>query len=114
MGVTYVSAAARDERRNADSDRCLGERHLVLVITSILAAFSIGLSYAGRLAAERYAESSRHPAHVINLNVVTDSQEIEPLFDPMFANALDRRFAAERLLEFIRSMRRAGDTLPNV
>ena len=114
MGVTYVSATVRDARRIADNGRRLGERHLVLVITSILAALAIGLSYSGRLAAQRHAEASRQAVRLTNLNAVTDSQELEPLFDPIFTNALDRRFAAERLLEFILSVRGAGDSLPNV
>ena len=114
MGVTYVSASDRDASRNADTGRRLGERHLVLVITSILAALAIGLSYGGRLAAERHAESSQEPARVTNLNAVSNAQELEPLFDPIFTNAHDRRFAAERVLEFIVANRRSGNSLPNV
>ncbi len=86
----------------------------MLVITSILAALVIGLAYSGRVAAQRYAESSQRAVSPTNLNAVTDSKELEPLFEPIFTNALDRRFAAERLLEFILSVRSAGDSLPNV
>ena len=114
MGVTHVSAAARDARRATEAGRRPGERHLVLVMTSVVAVLAIGLSYGGRLAAQRHAESSQQAARLTNLNVVTDSRELEPLFGPIFTNPLDRRFAAERVLEFILSVRSAGDSLPNV
>ena len=113
MGVTYVAATVRDARRIADNGRRLGERHLVLVITSIVAVLAIGLSYGGRLAAQRSVESSQPAARLTNLNAVTDSQELEPLFDPIFANAVDRRFAAARLLEFMLSVRGEGDSPPS-
>jgi cell division protein FtsW (lipid II flippase) len=114
MGVTHVPAAVRDARRNADTSRRVSERHLVLVMTSVVAALAIGLSCSGRLAAQRHAESSQQAVRLTNLNAVTDSQELEPLFGSIFSNPRDRRFAAERVLEFILSVRNAGDSLPNV
>jgi cell division protein FtsW (lipid II flippase) len=114
MGVTHVSAAARDARRITETDRRLGERHLVLFLTSVIAVVAIGLSYSGRLAAQRHAELSQPAVRPINLNVVTDSRQMEPLFASIFSSPLDRRFAAERLLEFIVSVRNAGESLPNV
>jgi cell division protein FtsW (lipid II flippase) len=110
MGITHVSAAARDAWRNADG----GLRHLVLAITSVVAVLAIGLAYGGRLAAQRHTESSQHRSQPTNLNLVTDSRDLEPLFHSIFSSAHDRRVAAERVVEFILSERKAGNTLPNV
>src|SRR5687768_18554251 len=64
--------------------------------------------------AQQHAAASQHASRPVNLNVVSDSRQLASLFDPIFTHAVDRRFAAERVLEFILSVRAAGDTLPNV
>ena len=109
MGVTHVSAAARDARRRTENERRLSERHLVLFITSVVAVFAIALSYGGRLAAQRHAATSQQ-VRPVNLNSVTDSQQLEQLFDPIFTNPRDRQVATQRVLEFIL----LNDSLPNV
>jgi cell division protein FtsW (lipid II flippase) len=114
MGLTYVSAAVRDAQRRTDTSRRLSERHLVLVITSVVAALAIALSYNGRLEAQQHAAASQQAVRPLNLNTVPDSRQLEPLFAPIFTNAVDRRFAAERVLELILSVRSAGGSLPNV
>jgi cell division protein FtsW (lipid II flippase) len=114
VGVTHVSAALRDARRSTDTTRRLTERHLVLVITSVIATLAIVLSYTGRIAAQQHAAASQHASRPLNLNIVSDSRQLEPLFEPIFSSARDRHSAAQRVLEFILSVRKAGDTLPNV
>jgi cell division protein FtsI/penicillin-binding protein 2/cell division protein FtsW (lipid II flippase) len=114
MGITHVSAAARDARRRTSAGRHLSERHLVLAITSVIAALAIGLAYTGRLAAQRHTDSSQHRGRPINLNVVSDARDLEPAFHAIFSTAHDRRIAAERVFQFILSARQVGNTLPNV
>ena len=110
MTVTLTSAAERDLQRNVSLARVAGEHHLLLAITSVVAMLAIGLAYAGRTS----SNAPSRPVSVTNLNTVTDSQQLEPVFEPVFANRADRRFAAARLLEFIRAGREAGESLPNV
>ena len=110
MGVTHVSAAVRDARRAGEKP----SRFLfVLFITSVVAVFAIALSYGGRLGAQRHGAASRQ-VRPVNLNTVTDSQELDRLFDPIFTSARDRQLAGQRVLEFILSVRNSGDSLPNV
>jgi cell division protein FtsW (lipid II flippase)/cell division protein FtsI/penicillin-binding protein 2 len=70
----------------------------------------IGMAYAG----QRTAHFSEESVQVTNLNAVSDSKTLIPLFEDLFVNESDRRFAAQGLFDFIRSARDAGDTLPNV
>ena len=114
MGITHVTAAARDAQRRTTTGRHLSERHLVLAATSVVAVLAIGLAYTGRLAAQRHIERTRHTAPPINLNVVTESRDLEPLFHSIFSSPHERQLAADRVLEFIVSGRKAGNTLPNV
>jgi len=69
----------------------------------------IGLSYAGRL---RTVDSSR--SSVVDLNTVSASSELEPLFEHLYANPAERRTAAQSLFDYILSKRHAGESLPNV
>ena len=125
MGITHVSASDRDARRRTAVDRSLSGRHLVLAITSVIAVLAIGLAYTGRLSAQRHAEAFSHRTRPIDLNVVTDARDLERVFSSIpggvrlqvdlgFTTAHERRAAAERVLEFIVSARKAGNTLPNV
>ena len=50
----------------------------------------------------------------IDLNAVTRSSELVPLFAPIFTDESDRRSAATQLHQFILSRRERGETLPNV
>jgi cell division protein FtsW (lipid II flippase) len=71
-----------------------------LALTSIVAMLIIGLAYAGRI-----QTSLQQPAHVIDLNTVSSSKELEPLLD---------RHAAQVLFDFIHDVRKEGKELPNV
>jgi cell division protein FtsW (lipid II flippase)/cell division protein FtsI/penicillin-binding protein 2 len=72
---------------------------------------AIGLSYSGRVRSNNESESRRSQT---NLNTVADSHALEPALGAIFANAVDRRFAAAHLFEYIDSVRSRGDSLPNV
>ena len=113
MGVTYTSATDRDARRHVDRARRLGEDHLLLALTSVIAMLAIALAYSGRVAARGPSASSRPAAPAINLNTVADARELEAAFEPVFASTSDRRFAASHLFQFIRSTRDAGGGIPN-
>ena len=109
MSRTYISASDRDLRRVAGRTAHLHKGHLLLALTSLVAMAVLGLGYAGRLAVY-----DRPPDAVIDLNTVSNSSELEPLFERLYANSPDRRFAAQALFNFILSVRNAGDSLPNV
>ena len=114
MGVTYVSGAVRDSRLNACVARRLSHAHASLALTSTVVILAIALSYSGRLKAPAFAQSAERNTRLINLDTVANSREFEPLLVPLFANAADRRFAAGRLVQFIRLNRDVGNSLPNV
>jgi cell division protein FtsW (lipid II flippase) len=109
MSRTYTSASDRERGWAADGAAHLHIGHFLLAVTSILAMFVIGLAYGGRI-----SRSSQQPVSLVNLNSVTDSKELEPMLERLFANPTDRRFAAQGLFEFILSVRKAGASLPNV
>jgi cell division protein FtsW (lipid II flippase) len=111
VSVTLTSATERDIRRDIGLARRPGEQHLLLAITTVVAMLAIGLAYAGRT---RSDDSSASRDSIIDLNTVTESQQLEPAFAVVFPDASDRRFAAARLIEFVRTVRAAGETLPNV
>ena len=111
MGVTFTSATERDSRRRADSARYPIAHQLLLALTSVVAMMAIGLSYSGRVRSNNEPESRRSQT---NLNTVADSHALEPALGAIFANAVDRRFAAAHLFEYIDSVRSRGDSLPNV
>ena len=49
-----------------------------------------------------------------NLSTVAAAEDVEAALEPRFANPGDRRFAARGLIQFLRTVREAGDDLPNV
>ena len=49
-----------------------------------------------------------------NLSTVGAAEDVEAALEPRFANPGDRRFAARGLMQFLRTVREAGDDLPNV
>ena len=51
---------------------------------------------------------------MINLSTVAAAEDLEAALEPRFANPADRRFAARGLIQFLRTVREAGDDLPNV
>jgi cell division protein FtsW (lipid II flippase) len=112
VGVSYTSALARDARRTADHARRLGAGHVLLPLTSLVAALTIGLAYSGRMHA--FTGSSTGSARVTNLSTVGDAGDLETALEPRFANPADRRFAARGLFQLLRAVREAGDDLPNV
>ena len=113
MGVTYTPAVVRDLRQRARSARRIGDEHLALALTSLVAVLAVGLAVGGRLAARPRAAAARPGAALVNLNTVNEARELEAVFEGRFANPADRQFAAAELFQFIRSIRKTGDTVPN-
>ena len=99
MSRTCVSASERDSRRT-DRTGGLHTGHIALALTSVVAMLVIGLGYAGRIQTFR-----QQPAHVIDLNSVSSSKELEPLLE---------RQTAQALFDFIQEVRQEGRVLPNV
>src|SRR5262249_59975485 len=93
MSRTCVSASERDSRRTHRTGG-LHTGHILLALTSVVAMLVIGLAYAGRI-----QTSLQQPAHVIDLNTVSSSKELEPLLE---------RPAAQDLFNFIQDVRKAG------
>src|SRR5688500_3644699 len=114
MAVMYVPAAARDLRRHTERIRRLDERHAVLAATSLVALLAIALSFGGRLATHARADASSRTAAIVDLDLVSDARALEPALEPVFVSTGDRRFAAEHLAAFVRSLREQGGHLPNV
>src|SRR5215471_18134461 len=100
MSRTFVSASERDSRRTNRTGG-LHTGHMVLALTSVVAMLVIGLAYAGRI-------NTQQAAHVINLNTVSSSKELEGLLERMFTNPVERKSAAQALIDFINDVRRAG------
>src|SRR5690348_3448145 len=99
MSRTFVSASERDSRSTKRTGG-LHNGHIVLALTSLAAMLVIGLAYAGRI-----QMSQQQPAHVIDLNTVSSSKELEPLLEHQ---------AALALFDFIQGVRKEGRELPNV
>ena len=59
-------------------------------------------------------ESARAGVQPVNLNVVVDSGRLEPALGTVYANANDRRLAAEELLRFLVEERNQGRALTHV
>src|SRR5438128_2363751 len=114
MSRTYTSASDRDSRLAARRTARFHRGHALLALTSIVGMLVIGLAYAGRISGLDLSQPSAQRRPVTDLNTVSDSKKLEPLLEPVFPNAADRRFAAQGLFDFIRAARDAGDTLPNV
>src|SRR5262245_20817261 len=100
MSQTYTRASERDLRSRLQTG------HLLLALTSIVAMLVIGMASSGRL---RTLEA---PASVIDLNTVSAASELEPLFEALDTNPLERRSAAQGLFDFILTKRNAGESLP--
>src|SRR5215510_15930263 len=107
MSQTYTSASDREFRY-------LRRGHFTLALTSLVAMLVIAFAYAGRISTLGLSDSSQQRVRLANLNTVTDSKELEPVLERLFANPVDRRSAAQNLFDFILSVRRTGDSLPNV
>src|SRR5215468_10700064 len=99
MSRTCVSASERDSRRT-ERTGALHAGHIVLALTSLVAMLVIGLAYAGRI-----QTSLQQPAHVIDLNTVSSSKELELLLEHQ---------PAQDLFDFIHDVRKEGRELPNV
>ena len=113
MTQTYTSASDR-EFRAADRAAHLRIGPFMLALTSLVAMLVIAFAYAGRISTLGLSDSSQQRVRLANLNTVTDSKELEPVLERLFANPVDRRSAAQGLFDFILSVRKAGDRLPNV
>jgi len=111
MGITYTHAHQRDERRAARTARQPDFADVLLLCTSLVALFTIGLAFVGQQ--QRLARASQS-APLINLNLIADAQQLEPPLETVLTNPADRRFAARELYSFIASRRASGDPLSNV
>src|SRR5262245_32989894 len=113
MTQTYTSASDREFRWAADRVAHLRMGPFILALTSLVAMLVIAFAYAGR-STTLGLSASVQPVRLIDLNTVTDSKELEPVFERLYANPADRRSAAQGLFDFILSVRKEGDSLPNV
>jgi cell division protein FtsW (lipid II flippase) len=114
MTATFTSAVERDSRRTHQRDSAFGVSDLLILATSCVALFAIGLAYAGRIRVLDAFEAQRAGVRTVNLNTVSDAREIEPAMAAVFANAADRRFAASELSRFVQAERDAGRVMSNV
>jgi cell division protein FtsW (lipid II flippase) len=112
MGLTYTAALERTTRRQTTSARRLGKHQVMLAATTFAVSLAVALAYVGRLEADALRDGQRPT--VVDLSSVSTSNDLEPVFDPLFANASDRQFAAARLLEFVVAIRETGNDLTNV
>jgi cell division protein FtsW (lipid II flippase) len=119
VAVTYVSAIDRDTRRTSEVARHLDLRHGLLAITSIVALLAVALTYTGTLSRSsrgvrlqpNLRGSSQKP---IDITTLKEATALEPVLEPIFPMAGDRRRAAAQLYQFIRTRLDAGDTIANV
>lgn len=115
MGVTQVTASEREQRAAAAGARRFDARHAVLAATSLLAIAAIGLSLGGRRASDAFDERRKPaPPAVVNLNTMTSPADLLPALAPVFADAGERKTAAEHLYRFVLSRREREQVLPNV
>jgi cell division protein FtsW (lipid II flippase) len=114
MAITYTTAAERDTLRTRQRARTLDVSGVLLWGTSCVALFAIALAYTGRLRVFDASETQHANVRIVNLNTVSDAEEIEPALAASFANAADRRIAARELLRFIDTERNAGRPQSNV
>ena len=78
MTLTYTSAAERDTLRTRQRARLFGVADLLMLATSCVALFAIGLAYTGRLRVFDASETQHADVRTVNLNAVSDAAEIEP------------------------------------
>jgi cell division protein FtsW (lipid II flippase) len=114
MTQTYTPAVERDTRRSRVRARTFDTSDLLIVATSFVALFAIGLAYAGRLRVFDAVEAQHADVRIVNLNTVATAAEIEPALTAIFVNAADRKFAAFQLYRFVEANRNAGGTESNV
>jgi cell division protein FtsW (lipid II flippase) len=114
VGVTHVTAAARDRRSTTAHARRLDARHAVLAATSLLAVLAIALSLSGRRAADAVPGRSQGAVPPINVNALTGSAQLLPLLAPAFVDPQERQIAATQIYQFILSKHERGEPLPNV
>ena len=114
MGLSYTSAADRDERRPIRRVIRFGAPDYLLLATTCVAAMAIVLAFAGRQRVIAISGATPVSAHVVNLNTAADLEQLMPALGAAFPNDHDRRFAAGALFQFLADERSAGRTLPNV
>src|ERR1700675_251157 len=108
MTVAYTPAAERDGLRTRQRARMFGVSDLLMLATSCVALFAIGLAYTGRLRVFEASETQHAHVRIVNLNTVSDAAEIEPAVAAIFANAADRRLPARGLFRFVTADRNPG------
>jgi len=111
--VTYVSAIDRDTRRTSEVARHFDLRQGLLAITSVVTVLAIALTYVGTVSrtSHNVRGSDQKP---IDIATVKESTLLEPVLEPVFPMAGERRRAAAQLYQFIRTRLDAGERLANV
>jgi cell division protein FtsW (lipid II flippase) len=108
-----VSAIDRDTRRTSEIARHVDLRHGLLAITSVVALLALALTYAGTFArASRNARAS--DPRPLDITTLKEATALEPVLEPVFPMAGDRRRVAAQLYQFIRTRLDAGDSIANV
>ena len=114
MALTRVTALERDERRVRHAARRLGPGDLLLVMTSVVAALAIALALAGRMRTLAWSAQHGGRSAVLDLNAVTSTGPLEAVLRQRFDSAPDARFAARKLIEFLRVSADERRVLANV
>src|SRR5262249_48877832 len=119
MTVTYTAAVERDARRMQHWTDRIGLSVLAVAATSLVAMLAIALAYMGRLnvfesARPQRAQLDGRPEGPVNLNTVADARPLDAAMETVFADASERRLAAQRLFRFIGDQRQKAHALPNV
>ena len=111
MGVSYTAAIDRGSVSRAQ--RRIDVGYLLLVATSLVGLLAIGLAYSGRLH-KFEIDDARASERATNLNAVSEAGQLEPALAVVFPVPAARRVAARDLFRFLRTVRDAGDEVPNV
>jgi cell division protein FtsW (lipid II flippase) len=120
MTVTYTSAADRKLRQARVERWRLGWLDGLLLAASVVSLLAIVLAYAGRVTplASDAAPGGGGPLPVagalVDLNIVTEAESLEPALAMVFPDPVERRTASRELLRFITTEREARGPLPNV
>jgi cell division protein FtsW (lipid II flippase) len=111
--VTYVSAIDRDTRRTSEVARHFDLRQGLLAITSVVTVLAVALTYVGTFSRTSHNVRGSNPKP-IDIATLRESTLLEPVLEPIFPIAGERRRAAGQLYQFIRTRLDAGDRIANV
>ena len=100
MAVTVTTAAERDQRslRHAGVRPSIAD--LVLLVTSLASALTIGASYWGRTALADGTAAGAAPA-IVNLNTLKDPAGLETVLGAALDDEREKRFVAGKLFAYV-------------